>query len=176
MRTSWPLDDWDFERMLESSAVERYVYCVQQVAWKQLVWLLGDSSGYAEVSFGGQRYLSVWPHERFARECVSRWNEALLPQSLQAHTFIRAHVQKSSRTGLCFEVFPIPGSSGYRVTGDELYHDYCNWKTLPPRLLGWREDLPEAPERPEHEHREVTLQRTEVHAIETRIPFRGGHG
>jgi hypothetical protein len=144
MRRSWPLDEYEFARMVNEAAWPRYVYFVKRTANWGLVWLLADESGYAQyLGDDGYNYLGVWPHEDYARLCRGTWSGLVKPVSLPTGVFAQEFLRRSPKDrtdGLRYNVFPLPSSKGYLSEGIDLHRDLRAEKSTSRADAPWSRD------------------------------------
>ena len=72
------VDDSQVKQVLDGSPEYQYHYFCEEVAAWETVWALELDEGWAtSVDDDGRRQFPVWPHERYAQECVTgNWAHA----------------------------------------------------------------------------------------------------
>ena len=68
----------------------------------------------------GTRYVSLWPHARYAEACaVDEWNGAS-PTAVEVHELVENDLPKMDVDGVMLAVFPTPDDAGFIIPPAEL--------------------------------------------------------
>ena len=109
--------------MIELPADRRYDYFVKRAASHGQVWSLRSQDGWVVAEEGGEPYLPVWPHRRFAEtNAVDDWAGSE-PHAIDVDDFTLAWTQKLEDDGLKVAVFPTPHAEGSAVSPARLRRD-----------------------------------------------------
>ena len=63
---AWQLSDDEHDSARALDSFDRYVYFVQQVAARGVLWVLADGEDIATAEHGS--HVAVWPHCRYAED------------------------------------------------------------------------------------------------------------
>jgi hypothetical protein len=120
---AWQVGDEEFESVLALSANGRYEYFVKRAASHGEVWSLYTAEGWVVADAGGEPYLPVWPHPRFAEtNAVEEWAGAEA-RAIDVDDFALAWTKSLEDDAMKIAVFPTPDAEGTSVSPARLRRD-----------------------------------------------------